>query len=513
MKLAFWKRGYDEDVLATPRDTHARRRTWGRVLLIVLALLLALRVIWGFLAARDVREAAAAVQAKGEPLTLADIPSPAPGPDDAWPLYEDLLGRAQADGVGVAGPLSRKQRGEALSNEEAQALRADQAVDALWTRWWADPPAQAEALEQLQQHARQHAALLDALREATRRPTVAWPVRDDPLDPIAATTAPLHRLAQLTLARGYAAFAAGDDAAAIEDLATVVRLANHLSQFPSLEGRSLEAVLIHAAALQLQEMLPGLALPEPATGGLRDALAGGTTPQRLRESIVFDRAQRHSIYDALVRGRLAMDGTAAGGWGTRVKHWILRPFMDASEAYNLQVLGELVGLADRPYHEVADALSRHVAAAEHDLEGSAGLTHRWGAVNVLHVAAAMRATAASLAQRRMATIALAAREYQLAHGQLPAALNALAPEPPASLPEDPMTGRALGYLPGTGAPRLYSPGLDRANNGGTYDLVDDPYGLQGHDLVFFLGGIPADARPPAPTTATAPATVSATAAP
>jgi hypothetical protein len=67
----------------------------------------------------------------------------------------------------------------------------------------------------------------------------------------------------------------------------------------------------------------------------------------------------------------------------------------------------------------------------------------------------------------MTLAAIALKRYQLRHGTLPPALEAIAPEFLPSVPFDPMSGKALCYrLKSDGGFLLYSVGEDGKDDGG-----------------------------------------------
>ena len=67
----------------------------------------------------------------------------------------------------------------------------------------------------------------------------------------------------------------------------------------------------------------------------------------------------------------------------------------------------------------------------------------------------------------MTILSISLKRYEVKHGRLPEKLDSLMPEMIASLPLDPMSGKAFGYrVDGQRAFVLYSAGLDGIDNGG-----------------------------------------------
>jgi hypothetical protein len=100
--------------------------------------------------------------------------------------------------------------------------------------------------------------------------------------------------------------------------------------------------------------------------------------------------------------------------------------------------------------------------------------------------------ARSVAELRMAVIALAIRIYQSEHGALPQELKDLVPKVLKAVPVDPFSGQPLRYLPRTNAFVIYSVGPDRKDDGGAPLTKGDPE--KGDIVIFYF--LPA--KPTAP---------------
>src|SRR5262249_26764708 len=116
----------------------------------------------------------------------------------------------------------------------------------------------------------------------------------------------------------------------------------------------------------------------------------------------------------------------------------------------------------------------------------------------------MEANRSLLAQTRCAIAALAAERYRGAHGDWPASLEALVADGLLKwVPADPYDGAPLRYLRHDDRVVIYSIGMDRQDNGGTFDGKSGI--TQGTDVGFMLWNVaqrrllplPA-AEPPAP---------------
>ena len=510
----------EQEKLTTPRETRSWWRTFIRITLVVFALLLAARMIWGVMTAKELDQAVQAVQKYGEPLTLAELPHPTVSPaDDAWPIYRQLLDKVAATGIGAAPLLAHKADTGTLSEAEQAQLTQDKADDELLDAWWKNLGARAEKAPQVQARVEAGAELLALLRQASAKPQAGWPVVEDPFSPAINEAMLLYRVVQLAGADAILQFDAGRPQAALDDVAALLQLSNHLSSMHGIVGRQWEIITAQYACEALQEMLPRLDLSAEQAGRLRALLQGGTGTAALRPTAIHNRAMYQTIYLKLISNQMTIDAAPDGkndiGWSGRLKNWIYRPFVDASQAYNLQQYAKFLPLLDQPYVQAAGKLDEIEKAAIEAGSSISGFTRQWGVANTFYVVATARMTAMSRATRDMASVALAVRLYQLQQGKLPARLEELVPTYLPALPADALCGAPLGYISQGPAPRLYSTGLDRADNGGSYQMTEDPQGLKGHDVCFFLTGVPADARPQpattsAPTTSSAPSTAPTT---
>jgi hypothetical protein len=95
-------------------------------------------------------------------------------------------------------------------------------------------------------------------------------------------------------------------------------------------------------------------------------------------------------------------------------------------------------------------------------------------------------SAGLLAELRTARTAMAIERYRLAHGTLPADLNALVPKYLGAVPIDPFDGKLLRYK--KKAPKgyiVYSVGFDRQDDNGTKLTPKTPRGAN-YDVVFAM---------------------------
>lgn len=479
----------EQEKLTTPRETGARRRRWLRVILISVALLLLARLIGGWVAGRQLNQRLADLSAAGQPVRLADVKTPTvPAADDAWPLYKAVLEKAQG-----------------LDFEGHAALLEDFAQG---------PPRSADLIARLGARLEELDGLLDELIAAAARPGVAWPLGSGPLNAIDAPLPVLNRLVQWLQVRAVLRFAAGQDDAAAADLLALVRIANHLGRIPLLYGPPLEFAATQMAADVLQEALPDCDISSERRQALQAALADGVDPQRLLVAVVNTRALSQSLYEQIVRCQLDTGALSGGSgevtWGTYARQWTLHPLITRDQVNTLDTYERAIGLLGRPYHELAVPLEQLGDRVMAKTGGATLAFHRLDAMNIRQVFHAARTQALSRTCRTMMAAALELAAWRREHGQWPIYLSDVAPTfgGPAA---DAITGRLLEYVSEPGSARLYSPGFDQADNGGTYDLASDPFGLSGYDYVFFLDGVPDHVWRAAALPATQPASLPATA--
>ncbi len=498
----FRRKKVGDEAMSTPRETRRRWRRFFRVIVIIFALLLLVRLVSGWWVGRGLSSAVKALEESGQPVRIGDITPPmVPAADDAWPIYKSLL--AKAEDVGF---------GQDADDETREALRAEYET---LHEWLTDLPARAAGAEGIARMVETHSELLDLLAQAAAKPAIGWRLTDDPLAPLDANVVPVAWLADLMVARAVIRFDAGRTEEGLADVGVVALLGLHLAQLPFHEARYLEPQVLHRVRKVLEEMLGSIDATPAQLGELRGRLAGGARRPILQESVLLFRAIRRTIHEQTVNYEINPDPQAGGArdvsWTTCVKIWAFRPFIDASHTHGLRLFEEVIPLMDAPYPELAEPLATIRDRIGEDSQGFTGSTRRRAyeyAAIALWTAERM---AVAEAIRRMAALAVAIRVYQQDHdGQSPETLDQLVPGNIEALPVDPMTGEAFGYLPAAEPPRVYSVGLDRIDNGGAGNTEEDPWGLEGHDIAFHLPRRPAPAATrPATRPASRPATMPA----
>jgi hypothetical protein len=144
----------------------------------------------------------------------------------------------------------------------------------------------------------------------------------------------------------------------------------------------------------------------------------------------------------------------------------------------LELHQELIAASHQPFPEAIDAASQ----VENRLASIVGTSdplekyqHRYTMLLFPAVWNAFHTTARGLAHRDLVLAAIAARQFEQKHGQLPDSLAALVPEFLPAVPTDPFDGKALRFQITDEGLVLYSIGRDRKDDGGSDpDLKGEP---------------------------------------
>jgi hypothetical protein len=105
------------------------------------------------------------------------------------------------------------------------------------------------------------------------------------------------------------------------------------------------------------------------------------------------------------------------------------------------------------------------------LAGDSNMLQRYNLMFTLLIMPAMttpfEATGRNVAHRDLVLCAIAARQYEHQHGELPPALADLVPEFLPAVPTDPFDGRPLRMIATAEGLTIYSIGRDRQDDGGS----------------------------------------------
>ena len=186
--------------------------------------------------------------------------------------------------------------------------------------------------------------------------------------------------------------------------------------------------------------------------------------------------------------------------GDRIGAWLSRPVIELEGAQLMRRATRGVEAAKAPTFPAADA------KLPEEPRGPAGpidwLVRPVSAALALSLDRAVVLHFRSLAERRMAAVALAIRLYEIDHGHRPEQLTELVPEYLPTVPLDPFgdQGRVLGYRPDADPPVLYSTGPDGVDDSGAFTFRPKGGIDWGKlDQPFFLNGVRPRTRDDIPT--------------
>jgi hypothetical protein len=136
----------------------------------------------------------------------------------------------------------------------------------------------------------------------------------------------------------------------------------------------------------------------------------------------------------------------------------------------LQLQRDLVAAAREPFPAALDGAAQ-VETRLKKLAGDSNMLQRYNLMFTLLIMPAMttpfEATGRNVAHRDLVLCAIAARQYEHQHGELPAALADLVPEFLPAVPTDPFDGRPLRMIATAEGLTIYSIGRDRQDDGGS----------------------------------------------
>jgi hypothetical protein len=158
-------------------------------------------------------------------------------------------------------------------------------------------------------------------------------------------------------------------------------------------------------------------------------------------------------------------------------------FYEADFRYFLATMDTNIALASLLPPRNLPAVARLARAAETALQRC----HIMSGMLLSALPAAVTTQVAEVAHHRLATTALAVKQFRNQHGSPPQALAELAPTPLAAVPEDPFTGAELKYRRTDRGYLIYSVGPDLKDDGGLEESErkHSPDG-KSYDLTFIV---------------------------
>lgn len=419
-----------------PRYWWLKRILLGSALL--LGLLVAARLIWGWDADRRMREEIAAIQAAGEPI-----------------LPEDFSIERVPDAENYAIPYQRAMTILSSTNNSPRN------GDMMWPSYLPYPAAW---YSDAQIAIAQNAGAFAPLREARQHQKVDWNINWPELFASGINNL-VNKLMPFNQSRVMANLVAdtaeyrhleGNDAEALELIRDILAAADALDQQPILISHLVATGIDSLAVSALQIIAPGIRLtPEQTTSGT-------TQPH------AHFPARREQVQELIT---LLLDPTHGDGWRKALyaerslvppsilEHTeaevILRPLyvLDARRAFRMN--DHLIASGSRPSYGGS-------ISPTHDLSLTNLASHNF----TLGINRVLEINFRNKANRRMAAVALAARLYQSDHdGAWPPSLEALVPRYLPAVPIDPLSpdARPMRYLLAGGGKRpiVYCMGEDR----------------------------------------------------
>ncbi len=391
--------------------------------------------------------------------------------------------------------LQDKARQAELSPAENQRLEAAKADEDLLKAWKPGQSLEASWKAQVQQRLAANQDLLDLLSAAAAKPAIRWRVTDDSRRPLAVDPQPIMMLGRLMLVRAAMELEEERFAQGLKDLGVVYRMGYQVRQCPAviydmrpIEPSLVEASLLLDASSVLQRALPKLRAAPEEFGQLIGQCQGGPIASVLKTAADFTMALLNDSYTSSLN--------LSYPWYQEAQIWVFRPYIDSSHAQMLETLACASQMIEGSFAQFIGKTEQHC------LTEKGGRPRNWAAAWFISAASAQ---AVSESLRGMSQVALAMRSWQLAHdGALPQSIHDVADMLP-QMPVDQFTDAPLGYLRDVQQPRIYSAGLDRKDNLGACDIQEDAFGQKGHDICFYLTGLPAGAAP-ASAPASAPTT-------
>jgi hypothetical protein len=453
------------------------RSRYLRTLVLLIALIVGLRLLWGWHTGRTLRAQLDQIRARGEPATLADLKfDPVPDAENAAAIQIKAATTAQR--TGVSSPSS--------SNDEYRDFPP-------FPGYWMKRAAASEAAHgQVFALARQARQLPRAqVRTYLGRPAVfgiVTPVYNQ-----------LRHLANTLKDGALYAHVQGNDVEAIERVRDELHVTRSLQADPTLVsqlvGNGIAASADHAA----QVIAPGLRFDKPGT---RQAVRGLIAD-------LLDESADWRGFEAALRGERVIaddliDWTAEPGW-------FVRPIADMEAVRRNRYLAAVIEVAPvRNWPEASAALGRipvepswnNAQAAMSARRSPIATTPRYSrffATDNGSLTGYFLTHFRCVADRRMTAVSLAAQLYRAEHGRWPARLEELVPAYLSAIPVDPYRedGGPLSLVmaklppPLTGErPLVYSQDMDRPMG-----IAPEPmYGFQSGSSGYLRTGKPGQYR-------------------
>ncbi len=292
-------------------------------------------------------------------------------------------------------------------------------------------------------------------------------------------------LALLANANAIVAAKDGRMADAEQSISLSLRMAHSITNEPILIGVLVRRAIISITCRNLQEALQYGSLDDEQTSRLSSLLADADLRPDYRKALQGERATGLITFEQIRRDpRLVfevMDLSAVHvnrPTSPRLLAVVLRPLLYSDERFYLHHMGKIIADADVPI-----TASR---GNEEDLEEVHQLSVPVSSLIMPVFSRAKMAVHESLAETRIARIALALSSYERQHGEYPDSLARLRPSD-TELLKDPFSGKDFIYRREGKGFLLYSIGKNMKNDGGREPPINSDSDLG--DIVWW-GGSP-----------------------
>ncbi|MFH0982329.1 MAG: hypothetical protein V2A79_12425 [Planctomycetota bacterium] len=452
---------------------------------LLLVLLVGLRLWWGYVVHQRLQTEIDRLVAAGEPIFPEDFDTPpVPDPENAALLYTNAA--------------------------NAFVKPAEATIDISLFPTSSFTPAQ---LAEAQLYVDANTNALRLARQARDLPKVDWGlhIRRPAITFSLPAFTQQRQLARLLAVAARHHHHLGHDAETIATVRDLLALGDAVNHWPLLISHFVAISIDALAANSVEHVAPTLAVggahdtfdpdPEPAKRAEVTALiAELLDEQRSREAFIRAMQCERMVYldsiESVIRGNLGLTSlTVPGGSGlaaawARILTWPIKPLFELDGIASLRFGTAWVEAVQEPTWPAL--LSRRPLDPGTDEGLLERVKHPLSSILLPSLHRATLLHYRSLADRRMAAVALAIRLHEIDHGRCPRQLTDLVPEFLDHVPLDPFSAeeRVIGYRPDAALPLLYSVSTNGVDDGGTFafrrkggidwEVLDLPFFLDGN---------------------------------
>jgi hypothetical protein len=416
-----------ESNAAAPLHRWPRGTVWVAIGIVLVSLIIATWAIWQ----QGIKARYAAIRARGEPITFADLDAAYPTP----PAGEDTTHELLAAGNILSASANKPEWRQLPYLGEGP-----------------DPPPVGDSWAELKLargFLEENARPLEQLHKAAdlgcqaRFEGVASP---HGIDVVVSYAGPLRSACRTLCLESMVRLHSGDVPAAAQSLAAALKLERALANEPLGVSQLIRVAIFGAAAHETKRALVVADFSEAELATFQEILIGIDFRSGLKSGFLGERVYDVTGFERGLGLRLSPNRSTAQPW-----------------------LYEIAGLLDTGRY--LDFLEEYVAAADlpwpQMLTECRAIAHRWDShtsrlatlINApTPTVLGMVTTSQCRAEltRRLLLVAIALERYRVRHGAAPADLAGLVPEFLAEVPDDPTDGRPLSYRPSASGYVLYS---------------------------------------------------------